>query len=78
MKMTYSDEFQATRFFSVHTNANHPWVELSVRFDVSKQAFNETYLYPTFLKSILEHLAGDQKRIALLYLLHSEQTPVSL
>lgn len=48
--MAYSDEFQAIRIFSVHTNANHPRAELSVRFDVSKQAFNETYLYLIFLK----------------------------
>lgn len=47
------------QIFSVHTNANHPWAQLSVRLQGAKQAFNETNLYPVFLKSALKHLAGE-------------------
>lgn len=69
--MTYPDEFQAIRFFSVHTNANHPRAQLSVRLQGSKQAFNETNLYPFFLKSTLNTQQVSEKA-ALLQLLQSE------
>lgn len=59
-KITSPDELQAIRFFSVHTKADHPRAQLSVRPQGSKQAFNHN-LYPILLKSTLKHLAGEWK-----------------